>query len=62
MLRVANIIGPISFALFTILTGLKWCEEITWDWVWVISPLWITFYSLFALVYITLKNKKTLTS
>ena len=37
--------GGISFAgLLTILfIGLKLTGHISWSWVWVLSPLWITF-------------------
>lgn len=57
MLNLANIIGPISLSLFATLIGLRTYDVITWDWFWIASPLWITFWSLFTLVYVTLKNK-----
>jgi energy-coupling factor transporter transmembrane protein EcfT len=58
MLRVTNVVGPCSFGIFMMLAVLKVCEKIPWDWFWIASPLWITFFSLFILVYVTLKNRK----
>lgn len=29
-------------ALTLLFIGLKLCNVIAWDWVWVLSPIWIT--------------------
>lgn len=45
-------------ALFVV---LKLCNVITWSWVWVVSPIWITFgFSTVALLLLLLifKSKK----
>lgn len=30
--------------------GLKLCHVINWPWIWVLSPLWISFLTLIILV------------
>lgn len=32
--------------------GLKLCHVINWPWIWVLSPLWISFLTLIILVII----------
>lgn len=47
--------GGIGFAgLLTILfIGLKLTNFITWSWLWVLSPIWITAIIVFLLILIT---------
>lgn len=33
---------------------LKLCNVITWSWVWVLSPLWISFILIVLILLITL--------
>lgn len=44
--------GGIGFGgLLTILfITLKLCGVINWSWCWVLSPIWITFVLIFALI------------
>lgn len=48
--------GGIGFAgLLTILfIGLKLTGHITWSWVWVLSPLWISFALVIGIITIPL--------
>ena len=35
------VFGYLPLILFVIFLGLKLTGVITWDWVWVFSPIWI---------------------
>lgn len=37
-----NISGLLGTLLTVLFVGLKLCNVITWSWVWVLSPLWIS--------------------
>ena len=57
--------GPGSVWFVGLLTALfvilKLCNVITWSWVWVMSPIWITFgFSIVTLLLLLLifKSKK----
>lgn len=56
--RILNSVGPVSLILFAFLTTLRVTEYIELDWFWIASPLWIGFFCLFGVVYISLKNKE----
>ncbi len=43
----------IPLILFLIFLVLKLCKVISWSWVWVLSPIWIS-AGLVAVVYIVL--------
>ena len=51
-----NTCGGIGFCgLLTIaFVVLKLCNVITWSWVWVLSPLWISFILIVLILLITL--------
>lgn len=51
-----NTRGGIGFCgLLTIaFVVLKLCNVITWSWVWVLSPLWISFILIVLILLITL--------
>lgn len=44
----------LNTALFLIFLVLKLTENITWSWLWVLSPLWIPFAIIFILIIIVL--------
>ena len=37
-----DISGLLGILLTVLFVGLKLCNIITWSWVWVLSPLWIS--------------------
>jgi len=51
-----NTRGGIGFCgLLTIaFVVLKLCNVITWSWVWVLSPLWISFILIVLILLVTL--------
>lgn len=51
-----NTRGGIGFCgLLTIaFIVLKLCNVITWSWIWVLSPLWISFILIVLILLITL--------
>ena len=51
-----NSSGGIGFAgvLLIVFTVLKLCGVISWSWLWVLSPLWITAALVVALLVIWL--------
>ena len=51
------------FALTVLFIALKLCGVITWPWIWVLAPLWISALAavvalLVILVYIVKKRRK----
>ena len=60
----SNAGGGIGFAglLTIVFIVLKLLDKIDWDWVWVLSPLWISvalavlFLIIFGIVYMFIKN------
>lgn len=38
-----TIIGVVAFLIAVLFAGLKLIGWISWSWIWVISPIWITF-------------------
>lgn len=47
-------IDPIFTILTIIFTALKLCNIINWSWLWVLSPLWISWLIVFLMVVIIL--------
>lgn len=37
-----NASGLLGTLLTVLFVGLKLCNVITWSWIWVLSPLWIS--------------------
>lgn len=60
----SNASGGIGFAglLTIVFIVLKLLDKINWDWVWVLSPLWISValavlvLIIFGIVYMFIKN------
>ena len=52
--------GGISFSgiLFIVFLILRLCNVIQWSWLWVTSPLWITFGIIIIVSIITVIVKK----
>lgn len=48
--------GGVGFVgtLTILFIGLKITGIITWDWIWVLSPLWISFVVLFVALFIAI--------
>lgn len=43
-------VGYLPLILFVIFLGLKLTGVITWDWIWVFSPIWIPIILIFMLI------------
>jgi len=45
--------------LCVLFVGLKLTNYIAWSWLWVLSPMWISFILAFLIIFVALAKKES---